>query len=116
MENCLTLSEVMDYTAECSGINREIGDFVKHLIDTDEYGQCMFDVAKVLDDMNVMMHRRSTDGDSSIASRPICYEPVETIMNAYLISRAESVRQTLCRIMNACQIAFCEMAGAFVGN
>lgn len=93
MEKYLTYHEVYDYTAECYGINASIGGFVKKIIDENKYGQCMIDVANVLEDMNVMMHRYSVDGDLSIASRPITNKPVKAIMELYLNKRTEHIRQ-----------------------
>lgn len=93
MENTLSLYEVMDYTAECYGLNKALGGFVKHIIDENKNGQCMFDVAKVLDDMTTMMYRHSTDGDPAIADRTIHYEAVKVIMDSYLVQRADYLRQ-----------------------
>ena len=93
MEKYLTYHEVYDYTAECYGINASIGGFVKKIIDENKDGQCMIDVAKILEDMNVMMHRYSVDGDLSIASRPITNKPVKAIMELYLNKRTEHIRQ-----------------------
>lgn len=93
MEKYLTYAEIYDYTAESYGINASIGGFIKRIIDENKYGQCVLDVAKVLEDMNVMMHRYSTDGDPFIACRPISYEPVKTIMEHHLNKRVEYIRQ-----------------------
>lgn len=85
--------EVSDFVAECYGINAAIGGFTKRIIDENKDGQCMIDVAKILEDMNVMMHRYSTDGDSSIAKNPITHKSVQVIMEFYLNKRIEQIQQ-----------------------
>lgn len=75
---------IYDRVAEGAYINRVLGSYAKRLIDENQSGQCMFDVALMLDDVETMMHRYAIDGDTEKASRKIHFPMVEGIMTHYL--------------------------------
>lgn len=92
MEKKLEYLDIMDYVAECYGLNKALGAFTVSIIQENKHGQCMFDVGLVLDDMATMMHRYSIDGDQKIAGRKVHYPAVEKIMDNYLQKRVEYIK------------------------
>ena len=73
-----------DKACESIYINRVLGAFAKKLIDEDKYGQCIFEIALMLDDLETMMNRLAIDGNAEKANRKIHFPVVEDIMKEYM--------------------------------
>ena len=75
---------IYDRVMEAIGINYSIGQLIKRTIDEEPFGQCIFHIGLMMDDIHTMMHRFAIDGNEKIANNEIHYQEVEIAMALFL--------------------------------